>query len=112
MIDNLFMKFAAFYGQQFLAKWQGIDIKMVKNEWEDALSVFHEKSILIALNNCRENNPYPPSLPEFIQLCKQFRFTEQKALPQKPPKFNPDNMTKIQEIKEMLRKKMVVSDEL
>jgi len=73
MIDELFLKFSAFYGSQFISKWTGIDIGMVKGEWADGLEQFKVETIIKALDYVRENNEFPPSLPEFIKICKEFK---------------------------------------
>jgi hypothetical protein len=73
MINELFLKFSAFYGSQFISKWTGIDIDMVKSEWADGLEQFKVETISKALDYVRENNEFPPSLPEFVKICKEFK---------------------------------------
>lgn len=117
MIDNLFLKFYSFYGSQFISKWTGCDIDLVKNEWADGLKSFNQETILKALNYVRENNEFPPSLPEFIKICKEFSprpqdqhlKLEHHHMPISPEKAK-ENLAKIKEM--LANSKIIVKEDI
>lgn len=116
MIDELFLKFAAYYGSQFLSKWAGIDIDMVKSEWADGLEQFTVETVGKALDYVRENCEFPPSLPEFIKICKEFKPRPEEKVLKLEHHHMPISKEKAQEnlarIKEMLaNSKMIVNDD-
>jgi hypothetical protein len=44
---------------------------LAEQEWSDSLSKFPVRIISAAVNNLKKNpSPYPPNLPEFIDLCE------------------------------------------
>jgi len=83
-IDALFVRFSSYYGEQFISKWRNVDIEQTKADWAEALWRFDSTTLKTALEYCREDPKYasyPPSLPEFIQMCKNARpVTKQYAL--------------------------------
>lgn len=116
MIDELFRKFYAFYGSQFISKWAGCDIDSVKSEWAEGLEHFKIETIKKALDYVRDNNEFPPSLPEFIILCKEFRPRPQDETLALEHKFAPisdekarDNLAKIKEM--LANSKMLVKND-
>ena len=82
-IDRLFERFALMYGNQWLAKWQGLDLAAVKSAWSEDLAFASADQIRRALDHCRANNPHPPSSPEFVGLCRAFApaMDTRRALP-------------------------------
>ena len=70
-INRLFAHFEALYGSRFANLWQGTDIANVKRTWAEKLSGFEDKpkAIKFALD-ALDDHPYPPTLPEFINLCR------------------------------------------
>lgn len=73
LVDRLFAKLSSMYGARFADLWNGTNIDEVKATWSDSLSGFHVENIARAIKILTENNPFPPTLPEFISLCKQAR---------------------------------------
>lgn len=71
-IDRLFERFALMYGNQWLGKWQGMDIATVKVAWADDLGFASADQLRRALEHCKGHNPHPPSSPEFVGLCRSF----------------------------------------
>jgi hypothetical protein len=69
-IDALFLRFSSYYGEQFISKWKHTDIEQTKNDWAEALWKYDSATLKAALEYCREESKYPPSLPEFVQMCK------------------------------------------
>jgi hypothetical protein len=70
LIDRLFARFGAMYGNRFLDMWREIDIVDVKKCWVDELSKFAVGDIGKAVSDLKANN-FPPTLPEFLQLCEK-----------------------------------------
>lgn len=70
-INRLFSHFEALYGSKFASLWQGTDIANVKRLWAEKLSGFEDKpkAIKLALDALDER-PFPPTLPEFLTLCR------------------------------------------
>jgi len=50
--------------------WGDVPIEAVKNEWSAGIEKFKLSEIGKAIEHCAVNNKFPPTLPEFIQLCK------------------------------------------
>ncbi|HYN54376.1 MAG TPA: hypothetical protein VES38_06700 [Methylotenera sp.] len=62
--------------------WIDIPMDSVKSEWQTKLSGMSSKSVFKAVDYCAENLKFPPSLPEFVLLCKANTPSEiTKALP-------------------------------
>ena len=72
-IDALFNKFSLFYGESFINKYRHVNEEELKNEWGEALWKFDSTTLKAALEHCRTEQKHPPSLPEFIQMCKACR---------------------------------------
>lgn len=68
-IERLFSRFAALYGAAFGRQWEGTNLAEVKSIWAEKLGGFNAQQIGEALKTCDER-PYPPNLPEFIELCR------------------------------------------
>jgi len=60
------------YGSKFIDMWKANDISEVKKCWADELRIFSVDQIGMAVDNLKTHN-FPPTLPEFLQLCEQAR---------------------------------------
>lgn len=79
-VNEIFAELLGMYGNLFLNKWssgetnhegQDSGIENARSKWACRLNVFSEQVICAALDRCIEIHPkYPPSLPEFIALCR------------------------------------------
>ena len=70
-IDRLFLSFTAFYGQLWRSQFKSDEfLNFMKNEWFQALQEIEDKNIEEAITHCRNKKEYPPTLPQFIELCK------------------------------------------
>jgi hypothetical protein len=69
-IERLFSRLEALYGASFGRQWDGTNVAEVKSVWAEKLGGFNAQQIGEALKACDER-PYPPNLPEFIELCRQ-----------------------------------------
>jgi hypothetical protein len=72
-IDRLFSRFGAMYGAQWAEKWRGFDIAEVKATWAEDLDGVTGDQLRRALDHAKSHCSFPPSLPEFVGLCRQFR---------------------------------------
>ncbi len=87
-IDRIFMQMSVLYGSKLSGLWSGSNLEDVKRGWADKLGGFREmpgaiKEALDAL----DSKPYPPTLPEFIALCREAARRHQghaKAIDYKP----------------------------
>lgn len=68
-IDRLFERFTAMYGNRFLDLWRDLDTQAIKRAWAEDLAGLTADEIKAGLLALR-NKPWPPTLPEFITLCR------------------------------------------
>ena len=68
-IDRLFSRLSAMYGSKFVAMWEGFDLSGVKSVWVEDLAEFSPSEITAGVNACKSRE-WPPTLPEFIRLCR------------------------------------------
>lgn len=74
LVDRLFLRFATAYGKHWLDMWEGLPIDAVKAEWARALTGVSPAQIKLALESLNEKGQtFPPTLPEFVALTRQFR---------------------------------------
>lgn len=80
-VDRLFSRLAAYYGSQKLATmWVDADMAEVKAVWSEQLGRFEPASISAALQRLVDSgNQWPPTLPEFVELCRQAAIGRQQA---------------------------------
>jgi hypothetical protein len=89
VIDRLFERLLATYGQQWQGLWSGVPIVDVKSLWAAELALFADR--LDAIGWALENLPErPPNLVQFKALCRQAPRPEVPALPL--PERNPERM--------------------
>lgn len=87
-VERIFDHMAALYGSKFADLWRNTDAEKVKSMWAFRLGGFADKpqAIKSALD-ALDDRPFPPTLPEFIALCRQAASrmgSDTKALPYKP----------------------------
>ena len=68
-VDRLFQTLLGFYGNKFVDLWRDLDIAQVKATWRQELRTMTASEILAGLEGCRAR-PWPPTLPEFLLLCR------------------------------------------
>lgn len=108
-INALFQKFESYYGQDFVRKWAGTDVMAVKQEWAEKLGKFDGETLRQSAEYCAENVPKPPSLPEFVTICKNMR-PAREHMPYLPkPEFEKTEygMKMMAEIKKLLAGKVI-----
>ena len=71
-IGRIFDCFTANYGTRFLDMWRGTDLAMVRRHWAEKLGGFHDKPQAIkAALDALDEKPFPPTLPEFLAMCRE-----------------------------------------
>lgn len=70
-IDRLFLRFAAMYGPIWRSQFKSDEyLDFVKREWQAGLFGYAETILELAIEVCRKNKELPPTLPQFIDFCK------------------------------------------
>jgi hypothetical protein len=71
-VEKLFQRFEDFYGAKWAAQYGGFPRERVKKTWATELSRFAGEPDRIAFAiRSQLNSPFPPTLPEFMALCRQ-----------------------------------------
>ncbi|WP_230939592.1 hypothetical protein [Burkholderia vietnamiensis] len=68
---------AAFYGSRFASMWNGVNVVEVQRAWAIELGKLSRDQLKAGSDNLTAL-PKPPTLPEFVSLCRQAR-SEQAA---------------------------------
>ncbi len=69
-IDRLFSRFEAMYGAKVGEAWKGCDLRNVKAVWAETLGLFSRDQLSAGISGCMGRD-WPPTLPEFVKLCRQ-----------------------------------------
>ena len=69
-IDRLFHRFEAMYGAKVGEAWKGCDLRNVKAVWAETLGLFSRDQLSAGISGCMGRD-WPPTLPEFVKLCRQ-----------------------------------------
>jgi hypothetical protein len=83
-IDKLFAVLLTMYGRHWLDLWTDSPMNRVKETWQAGLVGISDEAIRSAIDYLNKNNKFPPTLPEFITICRQFRPEDRVKLP--PPR--------------------------
>lgn len=74
VVDRLFAKLGAMYGRAWLDMWVGAPMDEVKAEWASWLHGVELDAVRLALDSLvAQGRAFPPTLPEFVSLCRQHR---------------------------------------
>lgn len=80
-IEKIFAKFEARYGSLFLDRWRGCNMANVKDTWAEELANFEDKPECIGYAlKVLATSKFPPTLPEFLEACRQAPRKEAPAL--------------------------------
>lgn len=68
-LDYIFWRMSAIYGAAFLRHWEGVDLGLVRQEWQRQLGNFltYRPSMDYAIDRCHAD--YPPSAIKFKEFC-------------------------------------------
>ncbi len=67
--ERVFERLATIYGARLADLWRGCDQGAIKDTWGRALSQYSTSEIRRGLQGCL-TRPWPPTLPEFLALCR------------------------------------------
>lgn len=70
MVDKLFNFFLVRYGKLWAERYANLGLTMneIKKEWEAEISMLTPQELQAGIDACRTKT-FPPTLPEFIQMC-------------------------------------------
>lgn len=90
-IDRIFSKLSARFGRDFLARWEGLDLDVVKADWAEEMAGMQSRpdAIKYALDNIGSK---PPTVADFKALCN--RAPVYGLLRLEAPPANPDVIEK------------------
>lgn len=94
-IDRIFSKLTARFGRDFLGRWEGVDLDIVKADWADELSGLQSRpdAIKYALENMGKK---APNVAEFKEICNRAPVAGLLSLPS--PKASRDVIDKAIEL--------------
>lgn len=103
-IARIFDHMSALYGSKFADLWRGTDPESMRRVWATKLSGFSDQpnAIKQALD-ALDAKPFPPTLPEFLTMCReagQRGLDAPKALPHYP---TPDEIARAEEAAQKVR---------
>ncbi|HAU0201938.1 TPA: Vir protein [Legionella pneumophila] len=99
-IDRLFLRFAAMYGQVWRSQFKSDEfLVFVKGEWQQGLFTYADNILDLAIDLCRKNKELPPTLPQFIDFCKNCSKRSSFFVPDEAPKNNNPEVAKTQLLK-------------
>lgn len=81
-VERIFARLDVIYPSKWRA-WMKDDqtANLAKAEWEKDIRPFADGAIAHALEDCKRMNvEWPPTLPQFLQLCKAYRPPAKPAL--------------------------------
>ncbi len=71
-IEKLFQKFEDFYGAKWAAQYGNFPRERVKRTWAEELSGFSDTPSAIGKAlDAQKSSAFPPTLPEFLALCRE-----------------------------------------
>ncbi|WP_229214667.1 hypothetical protein [Duganella sp. HH101] len=68
-VERLFAEFELLYGSRLADLWRGTDVRGVKENWRSKLAGMSVGEVRRGVAACLAR-PWPPTLPEFLQLCR------------------------------------------
>jgi len=57
------------YGSRFSDQWRGVDAAIMRGVWERAIADYSREEVTAGVNRCKAMK-FPPTLPEFLMLCR------------------------------------------
>ena len=92
VVDALFQVFALVYGSLWLSRWEGLPMDRVKAEWAQQLRGMSAAQERLAVDYIKSHTALPPTLPEFVNVARQFRQTGQTLALVSPRGAMPPNV--------------------
>jgi hypothetical protein len=99
-ISRLFLRFQAIYGNRVATMWGDADRNEVLNVWREHLGVYEGDDIREALEAMPKSyKEYPPTLPQFGDLCRDARARRTAVM----PRLDAPRMPMPDKVKQQLR---------
>ncbi|MGL4651554.1 MAG: hypothetical protein ACRC1H_19260 [Caldilineaceae bacterium] len=95
-VDALFARLAVRYGASWASKWAGLDIEVVKADWERVLGPLvarKSKAIRHVLDNALPE--WPPTADQFLRLCANVPASDGALLALPPPRASDEVVAEI-----------------
>lgn len=86
-VDKIFDKLTLVYGRDFLARWEAVDLNLVKSDWAHELAGFERFPEGIAHALTHLDPVKPPTVLQFRDMARKAPRSEDKQLP--VPKADP-----------------------
>jgi hypothetical protein len=98
-VEALFKRFSVMYGSKWTAMWADVPMADVLDAWQEDLNGVNAEQVKRALDYLKANNPFPPTLPEFLSVCRQFKALPQNVtyLPAPPSRMPPEVAEQLRE---------------
>lgn len=111
-IDRIFNHLSGLYGSKFTDMWRETDIAEVKLLWAEKLAGFKGRPEAIkSAMDALDDKPWPPTLPEFLHLCRDAARRAGPLVPALEHKLSPEdierNKARAREMAEKLGRRMV-----
>lgn len=68
-VESLFERMLMAYGSKFADQWRGVDPESLKRHWAEKLGTLTGEQLKTGVGKL-DTLDWPPSLPQFIKLCK------------------------------------------
>jgi hypothetical protein len=103
--EALFKRFSVMYGSKWSAMWADVPMADVIDAWQEDLNGVNAEQVKRALDYLKANNPFPPTLPQFLSICRQFRVAPQNVayLPAPVSRMPPEIRQQLREVLTKLR---------
>lgn len=113
-IERLFQRLEDFYGSKWATQYGAFPRERVKATWAEELAGFADKpEALAAALDAQKFSPFPPTLPEFLNLCRNAASRTGPTLMALEHKLSPEdierNRARIKALAEQLARKMAAS---
>lgn len=92
-VDVLFARLQVRYGDAWTRKWEGIDERAVKADWERRLAQVYQANPKAIAHGLECLPDFPPTCDQFAALCRQYRAPEQPRLPK--PAWAPEKAKEV-----------------
>jgi hypothetical protein len=74
LVDAIFAKMGSLFGAKWLDMWANANLGIVKHDWAILLRDVTPEQVRAAFQAMIDRGQaFPPSAPEFVHLCRQFR---------------------------------------
>ena len=93
-IERIFSRMSSLYGSLFRDRWRDCDLVEVKRVWAEELASFTDnpECFGLALKALIDDCKFPPTLPEFVAICRKSYRRPTEAVAAIEHKLTPEEM--------------------